>query len=93
MASQNKGTLFFLFILAGYALYAGVYIYKTSFVAGGERYFVLFDDAMISMRYARNLAAGHGLVWNPGAEPVEGYTNPTLGRLHGLLPPLPDLRS
>jgi arabinofuranosyltransferase len=76
MASQNKGTLFFLFILAGYALYAGVYIYKTSFVAGGERYFVLFDDAMISMRYARNLAAGHGLVWNPGAEPVEGYTNP-----------------
>jgi hypothetical protein len=34
----------------------------------------LFDDAFISLRYARNLAEGHGLVWNPG-ERVEGYTN------------------
>lgn len=34
----------------------------------------LFDDAMIGMRYAENLARGHGLVWNPG-ERVEGYTN------------------
>lgn len=76
MALQKKGNLIFLLILVGYALYAGVYIYKTSFVAGGERYFVLFDDAMISMRYARNLAEGHGLVWNPGGERVEGYTNP-----------------
>jgi hypothetical protein len=38
------------------------------------RYFVLDDDMMISMRYGRNLAEGHGLVWNPG-ERVEGYTN------------------
>ena len=34
----------------------------------------LQDDAFISFRYARNLATGHGLVWNPG-ERVEGYTN------------------
>lgn len=34
----------------------------------------LMDDAFISFRYAANLAAGHGLVFNPG-EPVEGYTN------------------
>ena len=40
----------------------------------GERYWWLSDDAMISMRYARNLANGFGLVWNPG-ERVEGYTN------------------
>ena len=33
------------------------------------------DDAYISMRYARNLAEGHGLVFNPGGERVEGYTN------------------
>lgn len=33
------------------------------------------DDAFISMRYARNLADGHGLVWNVGEAPVEGYTN------------------
>jgi hypothetical protein len=37
---------------------------------------VLFDDAAISMRYAENLAGGHGLRWNPGAEAVEGITNP-----------------
>lgn len=34
----------------------------------------LQDDAFISFRYARNLAEGRGLVWNPG-ERVEGYTN------------------
>jgi arabinofuranosyltransferase len=32
------------------------------------------DDAFISFRYARNLADGLGLVFNPG-ERVEGYTN------------------
>ena len=45
-----------------------------SLVIDGTRYFVLDDDMMISMRYGRNLAEGHGLVWNPG-EHVEGYTN------------------
>src|SRR5262245_23443162 len=33
------------------------------------------DDAFISFRYARNLAEGHGLVFNPGLERVEGYSN------------------
>lgn len=32
------------------------------------------DDAYISLRYARNLVEGHGLVFNPG-ERVEGYSN------------------
>jgi arabinofuranosyltransferase len=36
--------------------------------------YFLPDDAYISFRYARHLAEGLGLVWNPG-EPVEGYTN------------------
>jgi hypothetical protein len=36
--------------------------------------FYLLDDAYITFRYVANLAAGHGLVWNPG-EHVEGYTN------------------
>ncbi|HPF35949.1 MAG TPA: hypothetical protein P5571_10205 [Candidatus Krumholzibacteria bacterium] len=35
----------------------------------------LVDDAWISWRYARNLAAGHGPVYNVG-EMVEGYSNP-----------------
>ncbi len=34
----------------------------------------VYDDSFISFRYARNLAQGHGLVFNPG-ERVEGYTN------------------
>lgn len=33
------------------------------------------DDAWISFRYAWNLVHGHGLSWNPGQEPVEGYSN------------------
>jgi arabinofuranosyltransferase len=38
-------------------------------------YRFLCDDAFISFRYARNLAFGHGLVFNPGGPAVEGYTN------------------
>jgi hypothetical protein len=36
----------------------------------------LFDDAGISFAYARNLMHGFGLVTQPGAEPVEGFSNP-----------------
>lgn len=66
-------------ILAGTALafilWSAVFIYQTSFVAiDGRRYFCLFDDAMISMRYAWNFSHGAGLVWNAG-ENVQGYTN------------------
>ena len=34
----------------------------------------LIDDTFISMRYAKNLVDGHGLVYNQG-DMVEGYTN------------------
>ena len=51
-----------------------------------------FDDAFISLRYAANLAAGLGPVFNPG-ERVEGYTCPAwvfaLAGLHRLAPLLP----
>ena len=33
------------------------------------------DDAYITFRFAGNLVRGHGLVWNEGGPPVEGYTN------------------
>jgi len=39
------------------------------------------DDAFISLRYARNLAEGEGLRFNPGGERVEGFSSP----LHILL--------
>jgi len=67
--------LFFSLILLGFLYYAYLYIQASSFYIEGKQYYVLFDDAMISMRYAWNLAHGNGLVWNPG-ERVEGFTNP-----------------
>ncbi|MFH0953930.1 MAG: hypothetical protein V1873_06340 [Verrucomicrobiota bacterium] len=36
----------------------------------------IVDDAGISFAYAKNLAHGQGLVPQPGAPPVEGYSNP-----------------
>ncbi len=58
-----------------FVLWALCFIRLTSFVSiDGARYYSLADDAMISMRYAWNLAHGAGLSWNPG-ERVEGYTN------------------
>jgi hypothetical protein len=32
------------------------------------------DDAYITLRYAKHLAGGQGLVWNLGERPVEGYS-------------------
>ena len=32
------------------------------------------DDAYITFRYSKNLAAGFGPTYNPGLQPVEGYT-------------------
>jgi hypothetical protein len=63
-----------LALLAGICFHA-VFIARATFVVDGERSFSLFDDAMISLTYARNLAAGDGLVWMQGEPPVEGYTN------------------
>ncbi len=58
-----------------FLVWCGVFISKSSFIAvDGQRHFCLFDDAMISMRYAWNLSHGNGLVWNVG-ERVEGFTN------------------
>jgi len=62
-------------ILAASALFYLAFIFGTSFVIQGERYFTLVDDAMISMRYAKHLAQGHGLVWNVGEPSAQGFTN------------------
>jgi hypothetical protein len=68
--------LLFTLAVSAFCAYGLLVIWRTSFILEGERYFSLLDDAMISMRYARNLADGYGLVWNPGGERIEGYTNP-----------------
>lgn len=36
---------------------------------------VTVDDAYITYRYTANLARGFGPTWNPGEDPVEGFTN------------------
>ena len=58
-------------MLAGLLL---VNVWRSAVIVEGHRYYALRDDAMISMRYAYNLARGNGLVWNPG-EYVQGFTN------------------
>jgi putative exporter of polyketide antibiotics len=56
---QNWVSLLLSAIFVGWAL---AFIYHSSYVAvDGRRYFNLFDDAMISMRYAWNFAHGNGL--------------------------------
>ena len=55
--------------------YATAFVLRTSILIGSKRYFVLFDEGMISMRYAWNLSHGLGPVWNAG-ERVEGFTDP-----------------
>lgn len=76
-------------LLLVHAAWGLFYLYRASFVVFGDRVFCLWDDAMISMRYARNLAAGHGLVWNPGHAPVQGFSNPGVTLVMALLHLLP----
>lgn len=50
----------------------------------------IVDDAAITFAYARNITGGHGPVLQPGATPVEGYSDPAwlgvlmIGRWLGL---------
>lgn len=75
MPLRTIRNILFGLLLAGYVYYGLQFIEKSAVVVQGQTYYTLFDDAMISMRYAYNLAHGMGLVWNPG-EYVEGFTNP-----------------
>src|SRR5439155_7453672 len=68
------GAVLLSVICFGCMIVLGYLVLTTSNLVGGTRYFLLHDDAMISMRYARNLVAGAGLVWNPG-DRVQGFTN------------------
>lgn len=83
MQSPERANAFFLrpatlivtLLFIVYGALAISYIDRTSFDVDGSRVFCLWDDGMISMRYARNLASGEGFVWNPGEPGVQGYTN------------------
>lgn len=60
--------------IALYIILSGFSIVYISSITTAYGYFILGDDAMISMRYAYNFAHGNGLVWNTG-EYVQGFTN------------------
>ncbi|WP_199549303.1 hypothetical protein [Streptomyces sp. N35] len=50
----------------------------------------IVDDAAVTFAYVRSIGEGHGPVQQPGADPVEGYSNPAwlvlllIGRVLGL---------
>jgi hypothetical protein len=67
--------LFYLGLYVSTALFGLFFILRTSFMVDGKIIFTLVEDAMISMRYAKHLAEGYGIVWNIGEAPIEGYTN------------------
>jgi len=70
---SERQTTRIVVVLLGFAALYAVFIFRGTFTHNGARVGTLFDDALISMRYALNLTSGHGLVWNAGEQPrVEG---------------------
>jgi hypothetical protein len=65
-----------LLVVGGLVAWGLAFVWLNRQVVDGETYWFLFDDALISMSYARNLVDGFGLNWARFGEPVEGFTNP-----------------
>lgn len=63
------GRASFVGLVAGLGVILLLYAIRAYYVASVD------EDTYISLRYARNLIDGQGLVWNPGGERVEGITN------------------
>ena len=64
--SLDRDLLFSLLLIALTLLYAWRYVDFSN---------PPLEDAAMLMRYARNLAEGHGIVWNIGEPPVDGATD------------------
>jgi hypothetical protein len=73
MAQRARGEL--LALVPG-LLFLMSFVWRAGFDTPSGRQFTLFDDAMISMTYARTLAETGEWVWFPGADRVQGITNP-----------------
>ncbi len=76
MSTKRIYQLVFLVLMLAYVAYGWQFIRRTTITVEGQKMHALFDDAMVSMQYAKNLVHGAGLVWNVGGERVEGFTNP-----------------
>src|SRR6185295_18846415 len=57
-----------LLVIVGSAAWLAQFLSRTPLVG--------YDDANIFLVYARNIAGGHGFVYNVGGERVEGFTSP-----------------
>lgn len=66
-ARRSKGSRPLVVGAAGIAVVLAVGIWAT--------WGTTIDDAFITYRYALHWADGAGPTWNPGADPVEGFTN------------------
>lgn len=91
--SKKKQIIFLdfsvFFLATGYTFFVGLfYWYLTKQPTIG------IDDANIYMIYMRNLAEGHGFVYNAGGEHVEGFTSLSwtiLGSFLYLIFPTPEI--
>jgi arabinofuranosyltransferase len=75
MTSIKLSRKFLVFTQIPGLLFMLGFLQASSFADLDGRVFTLFDDAMISMGYAKTLAGTGELVWFPGADRVQGYTN------------------
>ena len=64
-------------VTLGGALVVALALSLALLLAHAGLYRFLTDDSYISFRYARNLANGHGLVFNPGYERSTGNVRAT----------------
>jgi hypothetical protein len=71
-----KQKLFFASSLIPGNLWIFLMIWRETFISNESRVISLFDDALISMSYARTFSQTGDLIWFPGAEKVQGITNP-----------------
>lgn len=57
-------------------VWLSAFTWRAGHMLPGQRVYTLFDDAMISMTYAKTLATTGEWVWFAGAPRVQGFTNP-----------------
>jgi arabinofuranosyltransferase len=73
---HNKPEYLFAFLLVIVLVAASVIYFFNAYNANPIGNFSTYaDDTYIHLRFAHNLASGHGIVWNIGAPPVEGSTS------------------
>jgi hypothetical protein len=74
--SRDRRALWVFIALIPGVIFMSVYVLRVGLSSSVGFASALFDDAMISMTYARTFAQTGELVWFPGAPRVEGFTNP-----------------